>query len=115
MSPDECARILAIAGTYDSRLTPPSRADAQARSVAWSKALHETMPVDWAADAVVDHYANQTSQLMPAHLNQAWKSSRRAAAERRAAETALAASDGVPMPEHIKAEITRILERVNMA
>lgn len=110
MSPEDCARLLAIAGTYDNRITPPTRSDAQARSIGWSKALDHDMNLEFAIEAIIDHYANETNSLMPAHINRAWRAHRKAEAERRHAITAIPDNpDAIPMPESFKAELHRLM------
>lgn len=102
MTPEQAARVLAVAGAYDARLTPPSHADAMARAVAWAEALHSEMPPEWAVREVIRHYAEQTGVLMPAHLNTAWRLHRRAEAERKAARAAIDVPPGVPMPDEVR-------------
>jgi len=115
MNPEQAAKVLAIAGTYDQRLTPPSREDAMARALAWSQALRGDMPVDWAQQAVVRHYSDQTTPVMPAHLNTAWRTHRRAEIERTQQAALLATPTGVvPMPAEVKAEWQRIMARVEV-
>jgi hypothetical protein len=109
MNPEECARLLAIAGTYDNRLTPPSKADAQARAVGWSKALDAAMPFEFAVDAIIHHYANQIVGLMPAHLNLEWRQHRKAEAERNANARILEDRQGIPMPDYVREEFNRIM------
>lgn len=105
--------MLAVAGAYDQRLTPPTREDAIARAVAWAQALHPAMPTEWAQQAVTRHYAEQTTVLMPAHLNHAWRAHRRAKAERDASRRALDTGEGVPMPEHVRDQWRRIVARLS--
>jgi hypothetical protein len=113
MTPEQSARLLAIAGTYDTRLTPPSKADAQARAVAWSKALDAPMPVEFAIDAIITHYANETQSIMPAHLNRIWRTHRRADAERAATARIIDAPEGIPMPAEIRRQLDQILGRAS--
>ena len=106
MTPNEAARLLAVACTYDQRLKPPSVSDAQARAAAWSAALHPQMPPEWAEKAIIDHYARRTDQIMPAHLNDAHKSYRerqRTANQSRALQQAT----GVPMPSAVREALNR--------
>ena len=111
MTPEQAAKVLAVAGTFDARLTPPSREDALARAMAWAQALRADMPPDWAQQAVVAHYAEQTIPVMPAHLNVAWKAHRRAEADRAATRAALDAAGGVPMPDEVRALWAQIAGR----
>lgn len=109
MTPDEAARLLAVAGTFDPRLRPPSPEDAQARAMAWSAALRKDMPPAFAQQAIVDHYAESTDAVMPAHLNGRYRAHRRATAEQEASRAALDMAPGVPMPPEVKARIQSLL------
>lgn len=113
MTPREAASLLAIAGAYDQRLTPPSQEDAKARAVAWSAALDQDMPVEWARTQVTRHYAEKTTVLMPADMNTAWRVQRRdiqrkALQEERRREIEAARQNAVPMPDWVKARIGQI-------
>lgn len=104
MTPEQAAKVLAVAATYDQRLTPPTREDALARSLAWAQALRPDMSPEWAQQAVVAHYAEHTTVLMPAHLNSSWKSYRRAEIERSQHSALMATTaEGVPMPDEVRA------------
>lgn len=116
MTPDNAARLLAIAGTLDPRLKPPTAEDAQARSLAWAAALHADMDPAWAQQAIVAHYAHETTSLMPAHLNTAWRTHSRNlrqrahdldARRRRAEEQRIA----VPMPPEFRERIRSVTGR----
>ena len=108
MTPAEAARILAVATTFDARLTPPSREDAAARALAWSEALAKNMTVDDAIRAVIRHYASQTTAIMPAHVNAAWRDRCRAEREEKERASITAVHVGVPMPPEIRAQLKAI-------
>lgn len=61
MTPAEAAVLLAIATSFDRRTV--GKSDAQA----WAAAL-PTITFAEAKDAAVEHYANSTAWLMPAHI-----------------------------------------------
>lgn len=112
MTPEQAAKVLAVAAAFDARLTPPTREDAAARALVWAQALQEDMTPEWAQQAVVSHYAESTAAVMPANLNSAWRVQRRADAERRHREALLAIpADGVPMPDEVRAEWRRLVQR----
>ncbi len=115
MTPADAARLLAVAGTFDPRLRPPSPEDAEARSLAWAGALDEDMPPEWAQRAVVKHYADTTEAVMPAHVNRAWRAHRRAEAERAATQRALDVAPGVPMPPEIREQIKALASKTRVS
>lgn len=116
MNPTEAATVLAVAGAYDSRLTPPSADDAKMRSLAWSSALDSDMPVDWARQSVTRHYAESTKSIMPADLNTAWRKERIARLDadreaRRNLEIEEAKRNAVPMPDDIRLKIEALRKK----
>lgn len=102
MTPAEVARVLAVAAAADPRHRTTDPAEASRRVEVWAAVLHPDMPLEWAAQAVLAHYAARTEALVPADLNHRFKAHRGAqasaasAAERRAAV-------GVPMPDYVRA------------
>lgn len=114
MTPDDAARLLAVAGTFDARLRPPSPEDAQARALAWSAALMQDMPPTFAQQAIVAHYAETTDAVMPAHVNTRWRAHRHREAEREASRRALDVPEGIPMPPEVKAQIKALLHKTAM-
>ena len=116
MTPQECASLLALAGAYDARLTPPSRQDAQARAVAWSLALSDSMTLEWARTAIVGHYAESTSTIMPADVNRRWGIHRRQMAEssrreKMRMEIEQAKETAVPMPDTVRQMLADMRQR----
>jgi hypothetical protein len=116
VTPSEAAKVLAVAVTFDSRLTPPSREDSIARAQAWSLALDERMTEQEAIRLVIDHYRESSDSLMPASLNKAYWRSREAGKERAITSDALddhrrAMEVAVPMPPEIKQQIHRLIHR----
>lgn len=87
MTPKDAAVVLALAATFDTRLTPPSPEDAKARALAWAAALDEDMTQDQGRAAVIEHYRDQTRSLLPADVNQIHRDRAR---EHRASRLALA-------------------------
>jgi hypothetical protein len=61
MTPSEAAKLLAVATSFDRRTT--GKADAQAWAV-----VMPAISFEEAEGAVVEHYANSTAWLMPAHV-----------------------------------------------
>jgi hypothetical protein len=99
MTPQDAARVLAVACGLDARLTPPTPQDAQARAALWAAALHPDMPPRWAEEQAVAHYRRTTDILMPAHLNEAYRAVRdRQRTEEQRADLRQAAVAAVPMP-----------------
>lgn len=109
MTPDDAARLLAVAGTFDPRLRPPTPEDAQARALAWAAALHSQMPQAWAQQAIIDHYSETTDAVMPAHINNRYRSYRAREAEKEASRRALEQPEGIPMPPEVKEKIRAFL------
>lgn len=68
MRHEEVERVLAGAMQVDDRLT----AD-RFRVAAWVEILDKDMTFEFAINAVREHYANETTVIMPAHLNRAWR------------------------------------------
>jgi len=116
MTPSEAAKVLAVAVTFDARLTPPSREDSVARAQAWAMALDQDMTEQEAIRMVVEHYRRSAESIMPAMLNQEHRRTREQNAEREAATRILeqhrkAAEEAVPMPPEIREAINRLLHR----
>ena len=116
MNPSEAARVLSVAVTFDARLKPPSREDAQARAAAWAAALDEDLPQQSAERIVIEHYRESTEAVMPAHVNRAWRQRKREALaqEREAAERRAlteSAETAVPMPESVKYALQNMVRR----
>lgn len=104
MDANDAAKVLAVAATFDQRHRPPSEADADARAMAWASALNKKMPTDFAIRAVVAHYQDHTESVMPAHLNERWRTQHRLEVEREQ-QRALQSRRGVPMPPEVRAQI----------
>lgn len=115
MTPDDAARLLAVAGTFDQRLRPPSPEDAEARALAWAAALHSDMPPAFAQQAIVDHYADTTDAVMPAHLNGRYRVWRHRESEKAASRRALEQPEGIPMPPEVKDKIRAFLRHTETA
>lgn len=110
LSPQDAAKVLAVAATFDPRLRPPSPEDARARATAWASVLHERMTVEWAVRAVGAHYASETTMLMPAHLNAQHRLHRdREREEGQRAQRALQPANAVPMPPAVRGQIQAVL------
>lgn len=116
MNPSEAAKVLAVAVTFDARLTPPSREDSIARAQAWSLALDENMSEADAIRLVIAHYRESSETLMPAMLNASWRRARQVEADREKANRALeehrhAKAEAVPMPPELKQQIHTLIHR----
>jgi hypothetical protein len=112
MTPDDAAKVLAVAATFDQRHRPPTPADAEARAHAWAQALTPDMPTREAILAVVAHYQAMTDSVMPAHVNERWRVKRRAQMEREQQEARqVEARRGVPMPPEVRAKILAFTRR----
>lgn len=108
MNREHAARLLTIACAYDQRLKPPTKRDAEVRAHAWSVALDSRMPIEWAEQQVITHYAESTEAIMPAHLNKAFWSHRKTQLDLDAAKNTrleLEAVQGVPMPDEVRAQL----------
>lgn len=110
MNGQEAARILALASTYDFRLSPPSDSDALVRAEAWALSFACDLPVDFALQAVVDHYAETEKSITPSAINAAWKSHKRKAGEERVRQEREAEPDqpAVPMPPEVREQLRKI-------
>lgn len=99
VTPQEAARVLAVACTLDARLTPSSTEDARARATLWAATLHPEMAPTWAEEAVVSHYRRSGDVIMPATLNEAYRAVRdRQRSDSMLAEQRRHRSKAVPMP-----------------
>jgi hypothetical protein len=107
----EAARVLAAAGTFDARHTPPTKEDARVRAEGWARALHPAMPVEFAIGAVVEHYGRTTQAVMPAHVNDAWRAHARRLAEEQQRQALTSAPAGVPMPPELKQQWAALMDR----
>lgn len=108
--------LLAVASALDTRLRPPSEADADVRAKAWAAALDDDMTTRYARDAVVAHYAESEKSIMPADLNRAWRAYRsqmREAERRRLDEVEKQRQEllAVPMPDAVREQMRRIIQQ----
>lgn len=114
MTPAEAATVLAVAATFDARLRPPTEEDSRLRAQAWAATLDLDMPVEEARALVNDHYRNFTDCLMPAHLNQLWRTRKRKLSESFHSELTMksisaAEQVAVPMPPHVRQQLDAML------
>lgn len=106
----EVAQVLALAATYDARLTPPTDADARVRAASWHLALAHDLPVDFAREVVINHYAQTDRTLTASVLNTAWRAER-GRAEQRRAQMDRRERRGVPMPDEVRERIRALREQ----
>jgi len=90
----EVALLLTMTKSFDDRVSVD-----EARVEAWHAALHFSMDFDTAKQLVIDHYAERTNALMPAHLNEAWRTVRRRQIEQEQAKQRALESVGAPPSE----------------
>jgi len=67
MTPQEAAKVLAKAAAYDNR--QPN----EAAPIAWAEALDQDLPLPDALRIVGEHYSNEHTWIMPAHINRRWR------------------------------------------
>lgn len=114
MTPAEAATVLAVAATFDARLRPPTEEDSRLRAQAWSATLDADMPAEQARALVNEHYRNFTDCLMPAHLNQLWRTRKRKLSETFHSELTMksitaAEEVAVPMPDHVRQQLQSLM------
>lgn len=71
MRHDEIEKVLGAAMQVDDRMDMDKY-----RIAAWAEIVDKDMPYEFAINALREHYAQETTVLMPAHLNRAWRSVR---------------------------------------
>lgn len=109
MNEQDAARVLALAATFDMRMSPPTEADAAVRAGAWALALVHNMPPEWALQAVIDHYARSDTSVTPSMLNALWREQqRRSSQERERQERYESVGEGVPMPAEVRAYLRNL-------
>ena len=116
MTPAEAATVLATAVTFDARLSPPSVEDGVVRAQAWAAALDHDLDVTVAREIVIDHYRNNTTCLMPAHVNEEWRRIRRNAwaaemVDRRGTEIEQQRRVSTPMPVSVREAYEAVLRK----
>lgn len=72
MNQDEVEQILVAAMQVDDRISVD-----KFRVAAWAEILDKDMPYAFGIQTIKDHYGSETTVVMPAHLNRAWRSLRR--------------------------------------
>jgi hypothetical protein len=65
--------ILAMASTYDARLTAGGDEEKLNRGKAWHAALDKDLSYDQCRQYVIDHYSDYKTALMPADINLRWR------------------------------------------
>lgn len=110
MNPQDTLMLLAAGSLLDARLGGGSDADKIGKALAWSVALDDDIPAEWARIAVAKHYAETTTTVMPADLNKAWRDHCKAVkAREREQRTRLelqrTAAEAVPMPDYVRVKL----------
>ena len=113
MNAQEAAKVLALASTYDFRLSPPSDTDAIVRAEAWALTFAYDLTPEFALQAVVDHYSQTEKSITPSTINAAWRTHKRKAGEKRIRQEREAELDqpSVPMPAEVRARLDEIFAR----
>lgn len=73
MTQQEVLIILAMAATFDARLTAGDDTEKLNRSRAWHAALDKDLSFQDGKQFVIDHYADHKSAIMPADINLRWR------------------------------------------
>lgn len=72
MNYQQTERLLGAITQVDDRLSLD-----KFRVAAWVEILDQDMPYEFAIQAIKDHYGSETTVIMPAHINRAWRNLRR--------------------------------------
>ena len=107
MKKSEVAALFALIAFYDARVQFD-----EGKLEAWNLALDEDMPFDFAKSIIVNHYADLTTAIMPANLNEKWRIARRDYVKRdfndkMAVEREQANSVAVPCPPDIREQLLK--------
>ena len=113
MNKQEIQKVFVIASAIDSRMSPVDADTYELKVAGWDLALDDSMPFEFARQAVGNHYAHSSDAVMPAHLNQQWaKESKRLQLENNTRLASLeiesARGDAVPMPDYLKNQIEQM-------
>lgn len=71
MDKKEIALLLTAIAAVDDRIDPD-----EPRIEAWTAILDKDMPLEFARDLMIKHYANTTKPMMPADFNSPWRNFR---------------------------------------
>ena len=109
MKKSEVAMLFAVIVFYDQRIQFD-----EGKLEAWHLALDDDMPFEYGRKIIVDYYSENTSAIMPANLNEKWRSHRRYVREldlqeknRNRLESEQ--NKAVPIPPDIKAKLLATL------
>lgn len=106
MNYQETERLLGAIMQVDDRITVD-----KFRVAAWQEILDEDITYDFAIKVVKDHYGAETKAMMPAHVNQAWRSIRKAEREREKTR-ALSGSVRVDRSPEVELEIEELKRKL---
>jgi hypothetical protein len=108
--------ILAMASTYDARLTAGDDSEKLNRGKAWHAALDKDLTYEQCREYVIAHYAEHKTALMPADLNLRWRKHK---AHNRPIETTKQLvrqieadrSRATGMPQRVREQLDELLQR----
>lgn len=108
MNKADVGKILAIAVAIDPRLGAADESGFRAKVEGWSLALSPAMDLEFARDAIGNHYKNSTDSIMPAHLNSMWSSYRSRQHEEENLRAIGSSSKSQGMPDHVRAKLVEL-------
>jgi hypothetical protein len=116
MTQQEVLIILAMAATFDARLTAGDDTEKLNRSKAWHAALDKDLSFEDAKQFVIAHYADHKTAIMPADINLRWRKNK---AQNRPIETTKQLvrqieadrSRATGMPQRVREQLDELLQR----
>lgn len=103
MKKSEVAALFAVIIFYDARVQFD-----EGKLIAWHMALDEDMTFEFGRSAVIKHYADTTTAIMPAMINEKWRSHKQLQRDIARSENQrlqMQAVESVPIPEDVKREL----------
>lgn len=101
MTKDEISKFLVLAMGIDNRLNPADQNAFIAKVEGWFLALSKSMTFEFAREALGKHYASRNDAIMPADLNNLWKTQQ----DRIQKPAITSNTESVPMPDNVRALI----------
>jgi len=116
MNLQEVLVILAMASTFDARLTAGDDEDKLNRAKAWNAALDRDLTFECGKEYVIGHYSDYKTSIMPADINLRWRQFKRQnkpieETKKIVRQIEADRSNATGMPDKIREQLNDILQR----
>ena len=108
--------ILAMASSYDARLTAGDDAEKLNRAKAWQAAIDRDLSYEQCREYVIAHYSDHKTALMPADINLRWRKHKAhnrpiEATKQLTSQIKADRSRATGMPQKVREQLDELLQR----